>query len=412
MLAFGVPGARSDGVLPQYASDRHLGVRECSSTLCHNSVTPWQPSRVRLNEYRIWRDRDRHTQAFTALRGTLGQRIGRNLAIADVTTAAECLDCHADDVPAAARGEAFDLTDGVGCESCHGGAERWLESHRKGSRRDDEARGMFPTWDPRARAALCLSCHQGVGKKIVTHRMLAAGHPRLAFELDSFDELQPPHWAPLARAGESHVRTWAVGQAVALREYLGLLAEPRRSTAGWQEFAFLDCATCHHDLGVRARPKSRYGTPLGLPRLTEAQFSVYEKVLALVAPADVAAVDGQVRALDRSMATRSADLPARAVALGERVAGTVDRVAVVELDDGQALRALAECDRPPTETSYLVAEQLTLGIQAVLADRKVERVLTGSRDEVQPLLDATQSLADFDPARFRQALRAVCRDGR
>src|SRR5438270_9280337 len=96
-LAAGVCAARAEGVLPPDAPDRHVGVHECSSTLCHNSVTPWHASRARLNEYRIWRDRDRHARAFTALRSELGQRIGRDLGIADVATATECLACHADD---------------------------------------------------------------------------------------------------------------------------------------------------------------------------------------------------------------------------------------------------------------------------------------------------------------------------
>src|SRR5579862_6014757 len=409
-LAASVCAARAEGVLPEDAPDRHLGVHECSSTLCHNSVTPWHAARDRLNEYRIWRDRDRHARAFAALRGELGQRIGRILGIADVARASQCLACHGDDVPAAARGELFELTEGVGCESCHGGAERWLESHRKGSRADNEARGMYPTWDVRARAALCLSCHQGTDKKLVTHRMLAAGHPRLAFELDSFDELEPPHWAARADAGERHVRTWATGQAVALREFLGLLADPRRTGAGRQEFAFLECAACHHDIGRPPRTPDRNGAPLGLPGPTAAQFSVYGTVLALAEPTALAPIEGQLAALERSVATRSKDISARAAMLRDEVARTGEVIAGADLDAQRVLHALAACDRGSIGGSYLVAEQLVLGIQAALADLSGEAALGGDRD-VQRLLDATRSLADFEPARFRDALRPLCRRG-
>ena len=49
------------------------------------------------------------------------------------------------------------------------------------------ARGLYPTSDPVAQARLCLSCHFGNRDKFVTHRMMGAGHPRMSFELETFE---------------------------------------------------------------------------------------------------------------------------------------------------------------------------------------------------------------------------------
>ena len=412
-LALSVRGARGDGPLPQYAADRHVGVRECRSTLCHNSVTPWHGSRVRLNEYRIWRDRDHHSRAFTALQTDLGKRIGRNLRIPDATRTAECLDCHTDNVALEGRGEGYNVTDGVGCEACHGGAARWLESHQKAPRKEDEDRGMYPTWDPRARAELCLSCHLGSSTKIVTHRMLAAGHPRLSFEVDTFAQLQPPHWVAskdhVERTGEavSHVQAWAIGQAVALREYLGLLADPRWSRDRWHEPVFFDCNSCHHRFGKQALAGKSDGTRIGLPGLAAAPFVLYEKVLAVTQPSEAAGINAELAALNRSIAMRSSDVGARATAFRQHVTRSIELVERAKLDDKSILAALAECNRPRSPLTYLVAEQLTMGVQATLADMYGDEAVNRDAD-VQGLLAATQSLGSFDPAKFRSALHAVC----
>ncbi len=43
-----------------------------------------------------------------------------------------CLDCHADNVPVERRAKGFQISDGVGCEACHGGAVNWLGRHISG----------------------------------------------------------------------------------------------------------------------------------------------------------------------------------------------------------------------------------------------------------------------------------------
>src|SRR5438445_13815062 len=44
------------------------------------------------------------------------------------------------------------------------------------------------------RTVKCLECHHGTKDKFVDHEMIAAGHPDLYFELDSFSAVMPRHW--------------------------------------------------------------------------------------------------------------------------------------------------------------------------------------------------------------------------
>ena len=81
---------------------------------------------------------------------------GTNLGLPNAHEADLCLDCHADNVPTAMRGPEFDITDGVGCEACHGGSETWAALHTVATVTDDELRqaGLYPAHDPVEATAL------------------------------------------------------------------------------------------------------------------------------------------------------------------------------------------------------------------------------------------------------------------
>ena len=96
---------------------------------------------------------------------------------------------------------------------------------------DNVARGMWALNDPAVRAGVCLDCHFGSDKpgQFVFHRIMAAGHPRIAFELDLFTALQRHHDEDAdykARKGVAGgVQTWAVGQALAVERALAARVE-------------------------------------------------------------------------------------------------------------------------------------------------------------------------------------------
>jgi hypothetical protein len=123
----------------------------------------------------------------------------------------------------------------------------------------------------------------------VDHDLIAAGHPRLFFELAAYQRLWPRHWSPRGKAESEDdftARSWAVGQAVALEAVANQLAyravgagaaaaagQPHR----WPEFAEFDCYSCHRSLGpvtgaMREPPlaRPRLGRPSWQPWYTAA----------------------------------------------------------------------------------------------------------------------------------------------
>src|SRR5438105_15219362 len=65
------------------------------------------------------------------------------------------------------------------------------------------------------RSGNCLDCHLGTAEKEVNHEMIAAGHPDLVFELDSYTAIMPPHWK-LPTEANVGARAGSIGQATQL----------------------------------------------------------------------------------------------------------------------------------------------------------------------------------------------------
>jgi hypothetical protein len=224
----------------------YVGAGGCQSSNCHGGATPLPESQSRIlgNEYKTWSVEDKHSLAFKKLGEPRAKRMGEILKIQDVTTDKRCTVCHVAGSPQKS------LSDGVACEACHGPASDWLGSHiQPNSHAESVRRGMVDLRNPEIRAQNCLSCHLGSGDRQVDHELIAAGHPDLAFELDTFSFAQPSHRRePKPEPGNAlpRVRDWAVGQSAALAEGMRLLAS--HANKAWPEFSDLECYQCHHDL--------------------------------------------------------------------------------------------------------------------------------------------------------------------
>jgi hypothetical protein len=158
--------------------------------------------------------------------------------------------------------------DGVGCESCHGPAERWLAEHTSftwdtvgiAAR---EAVGFFDTKDMARRAKICADCHVGTHKghadggpfppRDVNHDLIAAGHPRLNFELAAYLDNIPHHWVEKNQKPDDPVRIWTTGQFATTRAAFDLLIDRASEPAApWPEFTEYGCFACHHSLADEA----------------------------------------------------------------------------------------------------------------------------------------------------------------
>jgi len=208
---------------------KYIGPGSCAATSCHGSVKPVAGSRIYQNEYSTWILQDKHSRAYGALTGEVGERMARILKLeSKAEEAPKCLACHALYTTAEQRGRPFELAEGVSCENCHGPASAWLGPHttRDWPHEKSVALGMHDTRNVIHRTEKCLECHLGTKNKFVDHEMIAAGHPDLYFELDSFSAVMPRHWKvpresapgkPAEEAAWTGVRDWGTGQAIQLR---------------------------------------------------------------------------------------------------------------------------------------------------------------------------------------------------
>nr|MBA3896880.1 hypothetical protein [Sphingomonadaceae bacterium] len=308
-LAIGLTGAPLRAALP--GDHAHVGVASCSGTTCHGRQEP-DGKIVRQDEILRWQEPSSptgaHSRAFAVLSDTRGRQIGARLGI-NPSASGECLGCHAE--PGAKR-----VSDGVGCEACHGGASGWLASHYAvgGTHAANVARGMVPLDRPAVRASVCLDCHFGSadGGQFVNHRIMAAGHPRIAFELDLFSALQQHHNEDAdyaARKGRTNsVRVWAVGQAMALDRALSLFANPSLGTNGaFPEFYFFDCHSCHRRIQdsdsftATALANPGRGTPPGAVPFNDENMIMLSAAARVAAPGLAARFDADSRAFHRAI---------------------------------------------------------------------------------------------------------------
>src|SRR5262249_1091687 len=155
---------------------------------------------------------------------------------------------------AAGTGQRFSLADGVGCESCHGPAERWLTVHyqagfKEKSAADKASYGLLPTKDLAARGKVCADFHVGNLDRNIegNHDLIAAGHPRLNFEYAGDLDMYPRHWLMAdekKRHPDFHARAWAIGQVVTAKAAIGQTLHRARAAAksgaggnAWPEFS-------------------------------------------------------------------------------------------------------------------------------------------------------------------------------
>jgi Cytochrome c554 and c-prime len=288
----------------------YRGAGACSAVACHGSIAPLAGSSVLRNEHTTWICDDKHSRAFELLFDRRSIQIERNLAAGtdkDPLLAqldARCLACHTTPRPDNMLARTAWLNgDGVGCESCHGSAAKWLGMHTTDdwrsipARDKDDRYGFTYTKSLLRRIELCSGCHvgrdarDGLSPRDINHDLIAAGHPRLAFEFAAYQENQPKHWktdtpGAVEAAADFPARAWALGQLVTAKAALELLRTRSAAVAAsapgnlpealpasspsrppWPEFAEYNCFSCHHSLADEEWRRNRQaaGPAVGTP---------------------------------------------------------------------------------------------------------------------------------------------------
>lgn len=418
--------------LPQYDGRQHLGVVNCSGSTCHGAARKPFDSSVMMNEYLTWTKEDSHANAYNVLLNDESKRIARNLGLKeDAKDAAICLDCHAHNVPKEKRGPRFQLNEGVTCEACHGGSEKWLGPHyvegqvNQVSHTDNLALGLYPTEDPKARAKLCLSCHFGTKDKFVTHRIMGAGHPRMSFELDTFTAIQPAHYAvdddyKKRKGFWSGVQTWAVGQAVAVESFMtNLLDNNRQQQSGlFPELVFFDCYACHHSLND-LRWGSRASAPVGpgVVRLNDSSLLMLTELLQRVDPS----LGNQMRqaTLDLHRATLqgmpSLQAAARkALGLAQQAQSRLAQHEFTQADMTAILNNLVQAGLKGENRDYVAAEQGAMAIASIVTTLDQQGLLSADQkaryqSATDKIFETLKSDDNYKPQQFMNALKPLSR---
>lgn len=438
------PPARSQGG----ENGRYTGVASCAGSTCHGRMEG-DGTVVRQDELMKWQEPSSasgaHSRAWAVLNNSRSQFIARNLGIGDPSAAPMCLGCHSTAGKAPVPRE-----DGVGCESCHGPAGGWIASHYAGvldapspgaemraKHQSNLSAGLKKLEDPVVRAGVCVDCHfgdKGEGQ-FVTHRIMAAGHPRISFELDLFSSLQAHHqedddygWRKFgaAKGRTDHVQMWAVGQAVALERSLELFQSKRGTEGMFPEFFFLDCHSCHRRIYDQAKPvktstdnPGRDPIPEGMPPYNDENLIMLAAAARLASPALASELAARTTAFHRAMATDRASAVTAAGQLQQTVGKLkaafvspefrgADAFALVD-----AISAKASTDR---YTDYAGSQQAVMGVDTLLnAMVSSGRVTVGAAAGIRADIDrAYASVKDpnaYKPtdfqASFGSAVRAI-----
>lgn len=407
--------------LPYQAGDKHLGVASCASSVCHGAVKPNDKYNVQLNEYVTWSRHDAHARAYQTLLSKESKAIAAKLGLTNAHTAKLCLDCHTDNVAKQQQGEEFHITDGIGCEACHGGGENWIESHssKDVTYAENVRRGMYPTAELTARATLCLSCHYGNNDKFATHRIMGAGHPRLSFELDTFQALQPPHYRIDSdyrdrKSDYQSTKVWALSQLAATKAQLEMLRGPLIQQAGlFPEIALFDCHACHNNsmghLNWQRRLTTRYSEP-GNITINDGHL----RMVIIIANQVDKATANEILALSQALQKASGKSRKRIIDISQQLTSLVSQIHKFtvaenfsETDKKQMLGNLIQAGIDGEYRDYIGAEQAVMAIELVMIDMGMAETF---HDHLNSLYTSLKDDESYRPARFIRALELIKTD--
>lgn len=410
------------------------GVASCAGSTCHGRAEG-NGAVVRQDEIATWQEPSSpsgaHSRAYAVLGGRRGQQIAASLGLGNAQSAPACLGCHATNAPAGQRGAKFTLTDGVGCESCHGASGgAWLAEHYAlpATHASNVAAGLTPLDNPKARAGVCLDCHYGSNKpgQFVTHAMMAAGHPRVSFELDLFGALQQHHNIDAdytrRKGTPNSVRFWAVGQAEAVRRATSLFAQPKFAYEGaFPQFYFFDCHSCHRTIADGPNRKLTFETnpgrpiPFGNPPFNDENIIMLQAVAGALVPGEAGAFQAASRDFHKAMGQGPAEARAAAQALAGRAGALSDALSARDYGNADAFKVIGIIAGEATSqrfTDYAGSVQAVMAIDTLLnalvrEGRVTQGAAAGIRGDIARAYKAVDEPNAYRPTDFRAALKAA-----
>jgi hypothetical protein len=419
-----------------------MGVGSCGGSTCHGRNEA-DGEVVRQDELWRWQEESTpggaHSRAYRVLFEPRGLAIAKKLGIdpksrggSGLTIESECLGCHA--TPAASKGPRYQLNDGVSCEACHGAASGWLASHYatgpENRRKQYIAQGLIPLENAQARAGVCLDCHLGndAPGQFVNHRIMAAGHPRIAFELDLFSTLTQHHDEDAdyrQRKGKPNsMRMWAVGQAIALERSLSLFSKPGLGQEGaFPEFYFFDCHSCHRRIydeeDARPAKLANPGRPIptGMPPYNDENMIMLSAAVRTAAPELAQQYENQTRAFHAAMAQGRGPAVEAANRLRQTAMALADRFSRSDFTRAQTfsiMESIASEAISPRFTDYEGSVQAVMAVDTLLSGLVTQGQVAGGaatslRAQINQAYAAVAEPNAYKPLEFRRALGGAVR---
>jgi hypothetical protein len=409
--------------VPQHDA-KYVGPGSCSAVACHGGIQPSSVTKVMQNEYSTWVTADKHAHAYMALTEPLGKQIALTLKLGPADKAQRCLVCHALSVPSAQKAREFDVTEGVSCESCHGPASQWIGPHIQATASHSKmvSLGLYDNKNIVDRTEKCLTCHLGAQGMTVDHELIAAGHPDLRFELDSFTAVEPPHWIEKNSDGKPladplfGTRAWAIGQAVQLRE--SMLRVSRSAKSGpWPEFSEMDCITCHHSLSGPQSWRQKSGFPghrAGDPPYNLSRYVLFKHFADEVDPRLNAQLNTEAMRVSALITSMSADRVAvqtsanRAAEFAAKLSVEMQNYTYDRARTEHLLRAITADADVISLDGERTAEQATMTVDSLyIADARAGATNTETRTAIDGLFKLVNNPSAYNGPQFAAQMKRV-----
>ncbi|WP_367947405.1 hypothetical protein [Sphingopyxis sp. BSNA05] len=257
---------------------------------------------------------------------------------------------------------------------------------------------------------------------------MAAGHPRISFEMDLFSTLQQHHDEDvdyIRRKGRTNsVQFWAVGQAMALERSLNLFTKPAIATEGiFPEFYFYDCHSCHRRIydSASARPTSvdNPGRPIpeGMPPYNDENMIMLSAAIKVAAPDIAADFDSRSKAFHAAMAQGRGPAVEEAARLRQYASQLADRFSRASFGREQTFRimeSIAGQAISPRFTDYEGSVQAVMAIDTLLnglvnSGQVSESAASSLRGQINVAYAAVAEPNSYEPLKFRRALGSAVR---
>ena len=264
--------------------------------------------------------------------------------------------------------------------------------------------------------------------------MIAAGHPDLYFELDSFSAVMPRHWKtpredagakPVEDAAWSGVRDWSAGQAVQLRaamERLTWRAKNERydNKDVWPEYSELSCFACHHALGPAKdswRQERGYaGRRPGDPAWNGSRYVVFRLLAKQIDSAAAQELDRQLAVVGGEMSKLNPDRGA-VVAAATQAAPVAqkfaERLAAQPYDGSLTLRMLQRITEDAEAISLAderAAEQAAMALDSLYIAYSRDAKPANAADvraAINGLFQQLENPSAYNADQFAAALRKI-----